>query len=210
VETPFTIEEFFNVFGNYNTSVFPAQLLFIVFGIISIIFLHKQKKLSSYIITALLGFLWLWIGIVYHIYFFTSINNAAYVFGGLFIIQGLLFLIEVFRNKLEYSLETKLWKYMGYIFILFGLFVYPIISYLLEGSFQNTISLGLPCPTTIFTFGFLMLTEDKFPKYLLVIPTIWAIIGTSAAFNFGVYQDYFMLISAIMGNIYLIKRKNQY
>ena len=116
-------------------------------------------------------------------------------------------MIEILRKKLEYSFETKPWKIIGYIFILFGLFIYPIISYLLEGSFQNTISLGLPCPTTILTFGFLMLTENKFPKYLLIIPTIWAIIGTSAAINFGVYQDYFMLISAIMANIYLIKRK---
>lgn len=162
---------------------------------------------TPFTITVLLGFLWLWIGIVYHIYFFTSINNAAYVFGGLFIIQGLLFLIEIFRNKLEFSLENKSWKYIGYIFILFGLFIYPIISYLLEGSFQKTISLGLPCPTTIFTFGFLMLTKDRFPKHLLIIPTVWAIIGTSAAINFGVYQDYFMLISAVMANIYLIKRK---
>ena len=207
METPFSIEEFFSVFGNYNTSVFPVQLIFIVFGIAAFLFIHKKKKFTNYYITGFLGFLWLWIGIVYHIYFFTPINTAAYVFGGLFIIQGLFFIIEIFRKKLEYSSGNKPWKYLGYLFILFGLFIYPIISYLLEGSFAKTISLGLPCPTTIFTFGFLMLTEHRFPKYLLIIPTLWTIIGTSAAFNFGVYQDYFLLLSAILANVYLIKRK---
>lgn len=207
METPFTIEEFFTVFGNYNTSVFPMQLIFIVFGITAIILLHSKKRLSSYFITGFLGLLWLWIGIVYHINFFTSINKAAYVFGGLFIIQGILILIEMFRKKLQYTFENTTWKYIGYFLILFGLVIYPIISYILEGSFVKAISLGLPCPTTIFTFGFLMLTNNRFPKHLLIIPTIWAVIGTFAAINFGVYQDYVMLIAAILANIYLLKRK---
>ena len=81
--------------------------------------------------------------------------------------------------------------------------------YLLEDSFVATISLGLPCPTTILTFGFLMITNNKLSKYLLIIPTIWAIIGTGAAINFGVYQDYIMLLSAIIADIYLIKRKKE-
>ena len=54
-----------------------------------------------------------------------------------------------------------------------------------------------------------MITNNKLSKYLLIIPTIWAIIGTGAATNFGVYQDYIMLLSAIIANIYLIKRKKE-
>jgi hypothetical protein len=208
METPFTIEQFFNVFQNYNTSVYPAQLIFFAFGVVAIILIHNKKEISNSLITGFLGFLWLWIGIVYHISFFTPINKAAYAFGGLFIIQGLFFVYELFRKRLEYSFEGTVREYLGYFFILFGLIIYPIISYLLEGSFVKTISLGLPCPTTILTFGFLMLTSSRFPKYLLIIPSVWAIIGTSAAINFGVYQDYVMLVSAIAANIYLIRRKN--
>lgn len=207
METPFTTEEFFSVFVNYNTSVFPLQLIFLVMGVIAIILLHPKKRLASYLISGFLGVLWLWIGIVYHINFFTTINNAAYIFGGLSMVQGVLFLIAIFRKKLQYSFENTTQKYMGYLFILFGLVIYPIISYFDRESFATTISLGLPCPTTIFTFGFLMLTNNRFPKYLLIIPTLWVVIGTFAAVNFGVYQDYVMLIAAIMANLYLIKRK---
>lgn len=106
-----------------------------------------------------------------------------------------------------YSFTGGTRSYLGYFFVLFGLIIYPVISYLLEGSFAKTITLGLPCPTTILTFGFLMLTSARFPKYLLIIPTLWAVIGTGAAVNLGIYQDYLMLASAIVADIYLLKRK---
>jgi hypothetical protein len=45
-------------------------------------------------------------GIVYHLVFFTAINKAAYLFGGLFIIQGILFLIYgVLQNKLSFHFQ---------------------------------------------------------------------------------------------------------
>lgn len=207
METPFTTEQFFEVFEKYNSAVFPFQLIILALGFASVFLIPWKKNFINSLIAGFLGLLWLWIGIVYHIAFFTGINKAAYAFGGLFIIQGIFFFIELFRKKLEFSFTGQLRQYIGSFFILFGLILYPIISYLLEGSFVRTISLGLPCPTTILTFGFLMLTNTKLSKYLLIIPTIWAIIGTGAAINFDVYQDYFMILSAIIADFYLIKRK---
>lgn len=206
---PFTIQQFFEIFEKYNSTVFPFQLIIFIFGLAAVLMVHSSKNIKNKVITGILGFFWLWIGAVYHIAFFVSINKAAYAFGGLFIIQGLLFLMELFRRKLEFNFSQCIREYIGYFFIVFGLIIYPIVSYFLEGSFARTISLGLPCPTTILTFGFLLLTNERFPKYLLIIPTLWAIIGTGAAINFGIYQDYIMLISAIVANIYLIKRKKR-
>lgn len=207
METPFTTEEFFEVFERYNSAVFPFQLIILVLGFIAVLIIPGKRSIKNSLIAGFLGFLWLWIGLFYHIAFFTSINKAAYIFGGLFIIQGIFFIIELRRKKLEFSFTGQVREYVGYFFILFGLILYPIISYLLEASFVKTISLGLPCPTTILTFGLLMLTTNKLSKYLLIIPTIWAIIGTTAAINFDVYQDYFMILAAIIADFYLIKRK---
>ena len=207
MKTPFTTEQFFEVFQNYNTEIYPLQLIIIVLGIAAIFLIHSKKNIGSKIICGFLGFLWLWIGIIYHLSFFTEINKAAFGFGGLFILQGIFFLIELFRDKLHFSFNPTASNYIGYFFILFGLIIYPVISYLSAQSFSETISLGLPCPTTIYTFGFLMLANKKMSKYLLIIPSIWAVIGTGAAVNFGIYQDYFMLLSAIIANVYLLKRK---
>ena len=207
METPFTIEQFFEVFENYNTSVFPAQFIFIGLGILGIMLIHTRTNYSNHFITGFLGFLWLWIGIVYHFGFFTLINKAAYGFGILFVLQGLFFVREMFRNRLEFSFQRNTRGILGYFFIFFGLVIYPVTGYLFGATFITTISLGLPCPTTILTFGFFLLTNSKFRRYLLIIPTIWAIIGIFAAVNFGVYQDFFMIIAAIVANLILLKRQ---
>jgi hypothetical protein len=209
MKTPFTTEQFFHVIEQYNSAIFPFQFILIILGIIAVVFLHTNKEKYNNLISGFLAFLWLWIGIAYHIVFFTDINKAAYGFGAISILQGIFFLIELRKGKLVYSFTKNSRSYLGYFFIVFGLIIYPVISFLMGENFSETISLGLPCPTTIMTFGFLMLTSNKLSKYLLIIPTVWAIIGTGAAINFGVTQDYVMLVSAIVANIYLLPRKKE-
>lgn len=208
MKTPFTIEQFFGIFEQYNSTFFPIQIMILVLGILSIGLLHSQGSRKHLLLGGLLGFLWLWVGIAYHLAFFASINSAAYVFGGAFILEGLFFLYETFsRKRLEFAFEKSVKDYLGYFFVLFGVIIYPVISFFLEGYPARTISLGLPCPTTIFTFGLLMLTYQKLPKYLLIIPSLWAIVGTGAAVNFGVYQDYMMIVAAVTASVFLLRRK---
>lgn len=202
---PFTTEQFFSVFENYNASVFPVQLVFLFFGILVVYSTLSEKSGRNKIIGGLLILVWIWVGIAYHIIFFAAINPVAYVFGGLFILQGIFFYIETFvRKNLVFKYTGSAKGYFALFFILFGLIIYPVISFYLGGLVLKTISFGLPCPSTIVTFGFLMITDKKFPGYLLIIPSLWAIIGTAAAVNFGVYQDYVMIVSAFVVNIYLI------
>jgi len=209
MKTPFTQEQFFQVFEKYNHAVFPLQLALFGFGILVVLLIHRDLKNKSLWIGGFLALLWLWTGIAYHLSFFTPINRAAYGFGGIFILQGIFFLIETFRGRLQFSQKNHTWQYIGYFFVLFGLIIYPLISYALSEFAAQTISLGLPCPTTIFTLGWLMFTSRQFPKYLLIIPILWALIGTGAAINFGVYQDYVMLIAAAATAIYLFPRKKK-
>ena len=206
---PFTTEQFFDIFEKYNSTVFPLQFIIIASGAAALFLLHSRHTLKNKLIGSYLGLLWIWMGTAYHISFFTEINKAAYLFGGIFILQGLLILMNTFiKDRLIFTFSPKAKDYLGYFFILFGLIIYPITGYLTEGSYARTIALGLPCPSTIFTFGFLLLTNSKFPKYLLIIPSLWAVVGLSAAINFGVYQDYMILIAAATADYYLIKRRS--
>jgi hypothetical protein len=210
MKIPFTTEQFFQIIEKYNLGVFPLQFIILFLGILSVVMLHSKKSFKNKVIGGFLGFLWIWTGIAYHLIYFTIINKVAFVFGGLFVLQGMLFLNETFvRNKLEFEFSNKFTDYIAYFFILFGLLIYPVLIYFLEKSFNTTISLGLPCPSTILTFGFLMLTSTKFSKYLLIIPAIWTVIGTSAAFKFGVYPDYMIPISALVAILYLLTRKKE-
>jgi hypothetical protein len=206
----FTTEQFFDVFEKYNAKVFPSQLIILLLGIIALYFLHSNHSLRNKVIGCYLGFLWIWIGIVYHIIFFTEINKASFIFGGISIVQGALILVATFsKDRFTFNFEPHAKHYLGYFFILFGLMIYPLIGYFIEGTFIRTITLGLPCPSTIFTFGFLMLTRDRIAKYLLVIPSLWAIVGLSAAVNFSVYQDFMMIVAAIATNAAFLKREHE-
>ena len=207
MKIPFTTEQFFSVFEKYNSTVFPFQWIIILLGMFTLFLIHSKYSSKNKLIGSFLGLLWVWTGIVYHIIFFTAINKLAFVFGGFFILQGLLILINTFlKDKLSFSFSSQTKNYFGYFFILFGLIIYPIISYLVQGSFNRTIALGLPCPSTIFTFGFFMMAGNKLPKYLLIIPSLWAIVGVGAAIQFGVYQDFVMPITAIIAGIIIFKK----
>ena len=128
----------------------------------------------------------------------------------LFILQGLFLSWEgVLLYNLKFEFKKSIQAYFGYFFILYGLIIYPVVGYLVEQNLSRTISIGLPCPTTILTFGFLLLCDKKFSKYLLIIPSLWAIIGLSAALNLGIYQDIVMLVAAMIANMFLLTRKFQ-
>jgi hypothetical protein len=196
---PFTTEQFFDVFREYNSSVFPFQIIIPVLSLVIIFILRLRNRNIVKITGGFLSLLWIWIGYIYHIRFFSGINNAAYIFGALFVIQGILFFIEfIFRNKIELNFENKFNNYTAYILLLFGVILYPAIGLITGKSLDITITMGLPCPSVIYTFGILIFAGKSLPKYLLIIPVLWAFIGFFAALKFGVYQDIALPVSAIL------------
>jgi len=202
VSLPFTIEQFLSVFEKYNLSVWPMQIVLVLVAILAIILSIRKINRSDNIISLVLGFFWLWIGIVYHLAFFTSINKAAYFFGALYIIQGLLFLfVGGLKSKLSFKFEPNSYGIIGSLFILYALIIYPGLGYFFGHVYPKNPTFGLPCPTTIFTFGLLLWTDKNVPKYVLAIPLIWSIIGFGAALSLGVKEDYGLLIAGVLGSI---------
>lgn len=210
MKTPFSIDQFFSVFENYNNTLFPAQIILFLAGLFALYWVMKGKPNVNRFTGAFLGFIWVWMGIVYHICLFSKINPPALVFGVIFILQGVFILFESFRkNGLDFTYSRNIRDNLAVFFIVFGLIIYPVISYFMENEIAKVISFGLPCPTTITTFGFFMLTAKKCPTYLLIIPGLWAVIGTSAAVSFGVYQDFMLIIAAITAIAFILIGKKR-
>lgn len=205
MKTPFSTEQFFEVFEKYNASVFPLQWIILLLGISCFASIIKPGLLKDRMIVAFLGLLWIWNGMVYHYIFFSPINKASYVFGTLFILQGVLFTINAFgKNRITFENSSDFQKIVGFSLIVFGLVLYPLISWFEYGFNFRIISLGLPCPSTIVTFGFLIHSTKKVSAYLLIIPTLWSVVGLSAAFNFGVVQDYMIIMAAGITILYTV------
>ena len=141
---PFTVDQFLEVFRHYNTSVYPMQIFFYLLGAIVIILSFKRVLISAKIISIVLAFLWLWMGVIYHFIFFARINRAAYLFGAAFILQGLLFLFTgSLKHKLSFRFRRDIFGITGAIFILYALVLYPVL-----GFFHGTC---LPCLANIWS-----------------------------------------------------------
>jgi len=208
---PFTAEQFFNVFAEYNSSIWPMQILLNLLGLTAIADAIWRIKYADRINAAILAFFWVWIGVAYHITFFSAINKPAYAFGGLFILQGILFFISgTIYQKISFRPHLNSYSIVGSFFILYGILLYPLLGYVLGHVYPYAPTFGVPCPTTIFTFGLLLWTDGKFPKYLLIIPVLWSMVGFSAAFQWGVWEDLMLLVSALVATtMFLYRNKTE-
>ncbi|HEY3252227.1 MAG TPA: DUF6064 family protein [Ignavibacteria bacterium] len=202
MKPPFGKEEFLQVFANYNTSVRPVQIIILQLALLVIYFAVKKNKVSDKFISISLAFLWLWMGIVYHIIYFSTINKAAYLFGALYIVQAMLFLYYgVMKTSLSFNFRKDISGIAGTVLIVYAIIIYPLIGYLSGHVYPKAPTFGLPCPTTIFTFGILLWTANRVPFLVFIIPLLWSVIGFSAVLYFGMYEDIGLVVSGIISVI---------
>ena len=90
---PFTVDQFLSVFERYNIAVWPAQLFLYAIGVLAICLAFHRKVNFSRSISFVLSMLWLWMGILYHFWFFSAINKAALMFAAFFVSQVIFFFI---------------------------------------------------------------------------------------------------------------------
>lgn len=86
--------------------------------------------------------------------------------------------------------------WVGAAFLFYTAVLYPLIGMATGHTYPEMPMFGVtPCPVTIFTFGMLLLTTQRLPRWLLVIPFVfvWSLIGGSAAIALGVTQDWLLL-----------------
>jgi hypothetical protein len=140
--------------------------------------------------------------------YFSTINGAALGFGALFIVQAVLWLIfGVVRPKLSFQWETNPYTIIGAVMIVYAMIVYPILGTLQGHGYPRSPSFGVaPCPTTIFTFGLLLLTNARVPKSLLVIPFLWSLLGISASYQLGIREDIGLLVAGVLSVVLLFWR----
>lgn len=205
MKLPFTIEQFLGVFKSYNETIFPLQIFFYLMAGTIVFLSLKTSAWSDKIINSILAFFWLWMGIAYHILFFSTINKAAWLFGVLFTIQGLLFFYYgVLKQGIRYKVRQDTPGLMGTILVIFALIVYPVLGYLFDHVYPSVPVFGVPCPTTIFSFGILLWSDKKVPVTLLIIPFSWSLVGFSAATVLGMREDFALVVAGLLATALLL------
>ena len=204
MQLPFTNEQFFDRFVAYNEALWPAVVaLWTASAVVArrLSARHQQDRWVS----ALLVWHWTWSALAYHVAFFTRINPAAWLFAALCLVQAaLVFRVGVVQRRLSFAPWDNAWAPLAWGLIAYSL-AYPAINAFDHRSLLRIPTFGLPCPTTIFTAGVLMLATPRCWS-LSVVPVIWAVVGGSATFLLGVYADGALPIAGIALAIFSLRR----
>jgi peptidoglycan/LPS O-acetylase OafA/YrhL len=151
---PFTAEQFFRLFAQYNESVWPMQFVLNLLAFAAIVLLIREALWQGRLISAVLSFFWAWMAIAYHFLYFTAINPVAWLFGAIFLAGAFGFAwTGMLKSRLQFQIRSGVRGWAGGLLIGFALLVYPLLGYLLGHHYPAVPTFGLPCPTAILTVG---------------------------------------------------------
>jgi hypothetical protein len=201
---PFTTEQFLDLFRQYNTAIWPLQILLAAVGLAAAVLASLGRdRLASICLAGL----WGWTAIAYHWVFFTRINGAAWVFGAVWLAGAGAFASLAARPWPSPRATAPGWRLViGWVFVVYALVIYPILGHLDGRAYPLAPTFGAPCPVTIATFGVLSLLRQPVRRYVVVAPILWAAIGASAAFVLGVREDLGLLVAGASGFVLVLQR----
>lgn len=207
---PFSTEQFFDAFERYNTDLPFAGVILSILALAGVVFGSAKAARSGSVLVIVLAFLWFWAGAVYHLGYFAEVNTAAYFFGAAFILQAVLLAIAgLWKARLDLEVRWDRFGLAGALLAFYALVLYPVTGYLIGHIPPRAPSFGLPCPLTIFTFGVLLWSRRPVPFYLLVIPVLWTLIGSSAAILLGVWEDLALLLAGCIGILLILEARKK-
>jgi Family of unknown function (DUF6064) len=191
---PFTNAQFFDLFGAYNSTLWPAALVLWVLTLAAVVQIMRGRA-GAVGLGALAALHWAWSGVVYHAAYFTAINPAAWIFAALFGAEALAWLwLGPIRRRLAFDWGASPRHVLAAVFLVYAL-IYPALGPITGHALPRTPLFAVPCPTAIFTAGVLLALVRPAPRWLFVVPIVWSVIGGSAAVTLGVAPD-FMLLAA--------------
>lgn len=206
-----TAEAFYGCFEAYNTTWLPVLLLlWLALIICTYLLFAKPGGKTNLLMKACLAFIFAWNGVVF---FFMYMKNSAVPGGIPMLAIGILFAVDVFRDKIKISFPETGWKkYVTLSLIILALGLYTLAGWLIGHPYPRGPLPVAPCPMTIFVIALLStsmatLKTDRIPFTLLFILLLWwsFLAGLGAPFRYGFYVDLTLFMVGIYGLIMLVK-----
>jgi Family of unknown function (DUF6064) len=201
------VQQFFAMFAQANTAVWPMQIVWYAVALAAIGLTIRPIHHSGRLIAAFLAAYYVWLGVVFFGVFYNTITPAL-ADGAMFVFGGVLFLIAgVVRQDLKFEARWDPLGVVGGAFMLYAL-AYPVIDALTGHYFPAAPVFGLaPCPSAIFTVGLLLWTRPRLPIYVLFVPLVWLLAQTpSEALALGVVADLARVPVGVVATALLIWR----
>ncbi len=210
---PFTPEVYFRLIAQYNAEIWPGQIVVYALGAVSMLMVLLWQHLWGHrIVVGFLAFCWLWIGAVWHLQHYATILWAAWGFAALFCVQGVLLARAGAsrRKPVQFSFRAGPAGWAGLFLMLYGLAGYPLVAVLAGPHWPGIPLFGVaPGPTTIFTWGLLLLAEQGPPRALLVFPVLWSLIQGGSALLMAFPADLVVPAAGLLTAILAMRKQRR-
>jgi len=202
MQVPFTQQQFLDVFGAYNSTAWPVVIaLWLVTFAFGVRFVRGQAR--SVTLSTLAAVHWAWSGLVYHAWFFTDINPAAWLFAGVFVLEAFAFVwFGMVRRTLMFERGRTTRHAMAGALFAFSL-AYPFLVLASGHVVPRAPLFAVPCPTTLCTAALLLTAVRPAPVLVFVIPVMWATLAGTAAIALGVTPDLMLFVAAVCLVVYV-------
>jgi hypothetical protein len=194
---PFTPEQFFGIFAEYNQRFWLVVVALWGATIVALVLAWRHPDRWSSPLAFFVGGLWLWNAVAYHAWLFTRINPAAWLFAALFAVEGALLFGAGNRRSLRFLSSSGASQIIGLALAAYSL-AYPLLTNAFGHSYPAAPTYGLPCPTVLLTLGLLLTVPGGVPPTLALIPIAWGFVGGSAAIFLNVRTDYVLLAAGVL------------
>lgn len=189
---PFSEADFLALFAAFNLAFWPAlTLLWLASALVAIRL--ARGRATGREVAGLLALHWAWSGLAYHLLFFSRINPAAFGFAAFFVLQAGLLAREWRRGAWVMDGGALGRRVLGWALLLAAL-LYPLLVMLDGHRLPAAPAAGVPCPSTLFTAGALLLARG-WPRAVGVIPAGWSLVGGSAAMLLGMTADVLLFVA---------------
>ena len=204
-------EQWWSIIEAYGAEIWPAQIIFYIIAVLLVGWLFlKPGRVHSWLTKLYLAVAFAWNGIMFFLILAKDITGDSYgnyLFGFIFIIVSVLIVVDLFRNKMQFSLPASMCLRYTTLGLLLLVLCYPLFGVLFGHSLSKLIVPGtFPCPTT--ALGLLVLTTGlpRIDKVAYILLLLWAIPFPPFIQipKYGVYEDAIMFVSGVYSLILLL------
>ena len=212
-------QEWWSIIEAYGTQIWPAQVILYVGAVLVVVWLlTRHGRVQNSFTKLYLSIAFAWNAIVFFMILAKGITGNTYgnyFFGSIFFLVSVLFMVDLFRQKMQFRLPKAGWRRYTTIALSILVLCYPILSMALRSNLSGSIIPGsFPCPTT--ALGLIMLTTalPRANKIAYIFLLLWAIPFPPLIQipKYGVYEDTIMFASGVFSLILLVrywKARNQ-
>lgn len=187
---------FWDVIGKYNQDTVVIQVVLLFVLAIGIIIVRTNK--IAWMEKVVLGIANLFIGIVFFGVYGTEPIQKFFALP-LYLMCGILFLYEAFRNK---NNQPNKFNFLQTLLIILYV-LYPIISWALGNKFPRMVTHIMPCPIVSLSLA-IYASYPRKNRVLLALLTIWGLTGIKSVI-FCAYEDIILLVCGIYGVYLMVK-----